>query len=158
MRTVLSLVHEIPPLPHLRKHCDGSEDETGRINLQPRRIPMPGHDERYLCDTARSSNPSAVAESPFANVRMLHKDAFCFKTPKPRSGCTNSLGSTPSLPDLNLDMVPMPQRRIMLNPKKRKMPNEFAHLRQSKIAPEPTVTPTAFEDFVFLTPNESESG
>jgi hypothetical protein len=46
----------------------------------------------------------------------------------------------------------------MLNPKKRKMPNEFAHLGQPKILPEPTATPTAFEDFVFLTPNESESG
>lgn len=157
-RAVLSLDHEIPSLPLLPKRCNG-EGKVGMINLKPRRLRVIGH-ENCLQNTTRSSNATTVAESPFANVRLFDIDEFSFQTPKPASSlssCAVSLGSHPTLPDLNLDMAPMPQRHIMLSPKKRKMPAESAYIRLPKMS-KPTVTIPSLKDFVFQTPVISSSG
>lgn len=110
------------PLLHRVSRADGANYKM-LIDLKPRKKP-------YFRDENRFSAAAAISQ-PVMELSMTSKklddNDYCFKTPRHRSSlsnCIESSNTTPTLPSLDLGMMPIP--RITLNPRKRKMSAEDA--------------------------------
>ena len=119
--------NELPMVPLLPRASRGDDANYKMpIDLKPRKKP-------YLGDENRFSDAAAAVSQPVMELSMISKklddNEYCFKTPSHRSSLPHRIESsktTPTLPSLDLDMIPVP--RINLNPIKRKMPAEVAAL------------------------------